>query len=83
MTIDLCKIVELPKISDPRGNLTFIEGGETISPLIFSVSTICMTCQGVRNVVATRIRGCSSSSLPCLAVLMWCWTTGRTRSAFI
>src|SRR5512143_3071876 len=26
MNIDLCKIIELPKISDPRGNLTFIEG---------------------------------------------------------
>lgn len=26
MSIDLCKIVELPKIQDPRGNLTFIEG---------------------------------------------------------
>jgi hypothetical protein len=26
MNIDLCKIVDLPKISDPRGNLTFIEG---------------------------------------------------------
>lgn len=24
--IDLCGIVDLPKISDPRGNLTFIEG---------------------------------------------------------
>ena len=23
-----CKIIDLPKISDPRGNLTFIEGGE-------------------------------------------------------
>lgn len=23
--IDLCKLVELPKISDPRGNLTFVE----------------------------------------------------------
>jgi dTDP-4-dehydrorhamnose 3,5-epimerase-like enzyme len=22
-----CRIVELPKISDPRGNLTFVEGG--------------------------------------------------------
>jgi len=30
MNIDLCKIVELPKISDPRGNLTFIEGGGNI-----------------------------------------------------
>lgn len=25
MNIDLCNIIELPKISDPRGNLTFIE----------------------------------------------------------
>ena len=30
MNIDLCKIVELPKITDPRGNLTFIEGGNHI-----------------------------------------------------
>lgn len=27
MKIESCKIIELPKISDPRGNLTFIEGG--------------------------------------------------------
>lgn len=27
MLIDECKILELPKISDPRGNLTFVEGG--------------------------------------------------------
>jgi dTDP-4-dehydrorhamnose 3,5-epimerase-like enzyme len=27
MKIDNCKIINLPKISDPRGNLTFIEGG--------------------------------------------------------
>ena len=26
MKIGLCKIIDLPKISDPRGNLTFIEG---------------------------------------------------------
>ena len=30
MSIDLCKIVELPKITDARGNLTFIEGGNQI-----------------------------------------------------
>ena len=28
MPIDECKIIEIPKISDPRGNLTFIEGGK-------------------------------------------------------
>ena len=27
MSIDLCRVFDLPKIHDPRGNLTFIEGG--------------------------------------------------------
>ena len=26
MTIENCKIIELPKITEPRGNLTFVEG---------------------------------------------------------
>ncbi|MDH5546802.1 MAG: FdtA/QdtA family cupin domain-containing protein [Gammaproteobacteria bacterium] len=30
MNISKCKMVELPKISDPRGNLTFIEGGNHV-----------------------------------------------------
>jgi hypothetical protein len=30
MNIDLCKIINLPKILDSRGNLTFIEGGNHI-----------------------------------------------------
>jgi len=30
MSIENCRIIELPKISDPRGNLTFIEGGNHI-----------------------------------------------------
>jgi hypothetical protein len=30
MSLEDCKIIELPKISDPRGNLTFIEGGQHI-----------------------------------------------------
>jgi hypothetical protein len=29
-SITNCKIIDLPKISDPRGNLTFIEGGQHI-----------------------------------------------------
>ena len=28
--IDKCKIIDLPKIHDPRGNLTFIEGSKHI-----------------------------------------------------
>jgi dTDP-4-dehydrorhamnose 3,5-epimerase-like enzyme len=27
MSISDCKIIDLPKIQDPRGNLTFVEGG--------------------------------------------------------
>lgn len=30
MNIDLCKIIDLPKITDVRGNLTFVEGGNQI-----------------------------------------------------
>jgi len=30
MSVNNCKIIELPKITDPRGNLSFIEGGEHI-----------------------------------------------------
>ena len=30
MSIDQCGLIELPKISDPRGNLSFIEAGQHI-----------------------------------------------------
>jgi dTDP-4-dehydrorhamnose 3,5-epimerase-like enzyme len=30
MSLDLAKIIDLPKISDPRGNLTFVEGSRHI-----------------------------------------------------
>jgi hypothetical protein len=30
MGIEKCQIIELPKIADPRGNLSFIEGGRHI-----------------------------------------------------
>jgi dTDP-4-dehydrorhamnose 3,5-epimerase-like enzyme len=30
MSIERCKIIDLPKISDPRGNLTFIESNKHI-----------------------------------------------------
>ena len=30
MPLEDCRIVELPKISDPRGNLTFVEGGNHV-----------------------------------------------------
>jgi hypothetical protein len=30
MSVEDCKLIDLPKISDPRGNLSFIEGGQHI-----------------------------------------------------
>ena len=30
MSLSKCRIIDLPKISDPRGNLTFIEGGRHV-----------------------------------------------------
>jgi WxcM-like protein len=30
MNLGQCQLIELPKINDPRGNLTFVEGGEHI-----------------------------------------------------
>ena len=30
MSINNCQVIDLPKISDPRGNLSFIEGGSQI-----------------------------------------------------
>lgn len=30
MPLNNCKFIDLPKISDPRGNLTFVEGGNHI-----------------------------------------------------
>lgn len=37
MNLNDCNIVSLPKISDPRGNLTFIEGGRHVP---FEVSRV-------------------------------------------
>ena len=30
MHLKQCQIINLPKIADPRGNLTFIEGNRTV-----------------------------------------------------
>jgi len=27
MGLDACRVIELPRVTDPRGNLTFVEGG--------------------------------------------------------
>ncbi|MBY0468710.1 MAG: FdtA/QdtA family cupin domain-containing protein, partial [Burkholderiaceae bacterium] len=30
MAIADCRIIDMPRIQDPRGNLTFVEGGQQI-----------------------------------------------------
>ena len=30
MSLDACKLIDLPKIADARGNLTFVEGGRHV-----------------------------------------------------
>ncbi len=30
MSLDTCRVIDLPKIADPRGNLTFIEAGRHV-----------------------------------------------------
>jgi len=30
MNVDACRIIQLPKITDPRGNLTFVEGSNHV-----------------------------------------------------
>ena len=74
-----CKIIELPKISDPRGNLTFVEGA-TRFPLISNGSTTFTTFQAALNVVVMPTKDYTNSSLPCRVVLMWCLMTGKTRN---
>jgi hypothetical protein len=30
MNLESCKLIDLPKVADPRGNLTFVEGGRHV-----------------------------------------------------
>src|SRR2546421_2395360 len=30
MRVERCRVIELPRITDPRGNLTFVEGGRHV-----------------------------------------------------
>ena len=53
MGIEQCRIIELPKIADPRGNLSFIEGGRHI-PLRSSASIISMTSREAKPEPDTR-----------------------------
>ena len=54
MSIKNCRNIDLPKVSDPRGNLSFIEGRKHI-PLIFPECIISMMFQKDLSVVVMHI----------------------------
>ena len=53
-TVSDCRIIELPKIADPRGNLTFIEGGAPRPVRRSAASTTSTTCPAAPRAAATR-----------------------------
>ena len=55
MNIDNCHIIDLPKIGDPRGNLTFIEEN-VMFPSLFIESIISMMFPAGLSVVDMRTR---------------------------
>ena len=78
MLVD-CVTLQLPKVHDPRGNLTFVEGGRQIPFDIRSVYYLYDV--PARNGAGMLIWRCTSSSLPCRAASTSCWTTVSIASA--
>lgn len=63
------RVIELPQIHDPRGDLTFVEGGSHIPFDIARVgSTTFTTCRWMPNAAAMPTRNWSRSSSPFQAV---------------
>ncbi len=77
--IDTCQMVSLPKISDPRGNLTFIENGSYI-PFDIQCVYYLYNVPGGSERGVTPTRGDTNSPSPCQAALTWCSMMGRIRS---
>lgn len=78
MALEHCKIIDLPKISDPRGNLTFVESDKHIPFEIKRVYYLYDVPGGAeRGRTATR----ASSNLlwRCRVALMSCWMTALTK----
>lgn len=80
MLVD-CVTLQLPKVHDPRGNLTFVEGGRQIPFDIRRVYYLCTTCRAARNGAGMPIWRCTSSSLPCRAASTSFWMTVSIASA--
>ena len=58
--IETCKLIDLPKINDPRGNLTFIENSRHI-PFDIKRVYYLYDVPGGRCALATPTRRCTSS----------------------
>jgi hypothetical protein len=56
MGIEVCRIIDFPKIEDSRANLTFVEGG-TKCRLIFAVSTVSTMSQEDQHADLARVTG--------------------------
>lgn len=54
-----CHLIDLPKIHDPRGNLTFIEGGSLFRST-FSGCITCTTSRVGQSGAGMRTRRCTS-----------------------
>jgi len=82
MLVDDCGLVQLPKVSDPRGNLTFIEGRSHI-PFDIGRVFYLYDVPKVPGAGATHTRSFTNSSLRWRAASMWLSTMGKTRGACI
>ena len=79
MLVD-CVTLQLPKVHDPRGNLTFVEGGRQIPFDIRRVYYL-YDVPGGSERGGMPIWRCTSSSLPCRAASTSCWTMDSIASA--
>ena len=81
MSIDRCQMIDLPKIHDPRGNLTFIEGGVHVPFDIQRFTTFTMSPAG-RSEVGMHRRLHPVHCCDVQAALMSFWMMARTRNGF-
>ena len=77
-----CRIIDLPKIADSRGNLTFVEVGAHIPFAIERVYYLYDVPGGAERGGHAH-KECINSSSPCRAVSTSFWMTDGRRSAFI
>ena len=82
MKVSDCKIIDLPKIGEPRGNLTFVESKRHVPFQIARVYYLYDVPGGAERGGHAHRGARSSSSLPCLAVSMLCSMTVMIRRAF-